>query len=233
MFCKKCGNKMEHDAGFCQSCGTSKSAAHQASEPPGVQNREQDILTLNECLGHFSKIGNEYERNIYFNTKKHNLQEPKARTLIIIGAVLAGLPASVYILYGNFSIRLWAPIFFVVAVLVAIWTLRTRLHSKNVKYIDGQINDSWESIEKHYAKYENCPVGIMHSNPVVIREIINLIDGRRADCIKDAINIWVDDNHKAEMMHLQHQTAEFAKQTAASSREAAHQAGRAAKSIWR
>ena len=74
----------------------------------------------------------------------------------------------------------------------------------------------------HYIAYKNCPIGPEYTNPANIRVILDTIISGRADTIKEAINILVEDAHRKRMEDYAAQTADFA-------RRAAVQAGRAAR----
>ena len=71
--------------------------------------------------------------------------------------------------------------------------------------------------------YNNCPVSFEFSNPMYLEYFVHLMENGRADSIKEAINLFIDDTHKRKLLLIQQQiamNAEFAAQAASDAADA-------------
>ena len=50
-----------------------------------------------------------------------------------------------------------------------------------------------------YAEYPLCPIGPEYSNPDVLYALLQVIQSGRADTIKEALNILIDDSYRQKM----------------------------------
>ena len=71
-----------------------------------------------------------------------------------------------------------------------------------------------QKIVEHYNLYENCSLPIAYSDPAIIQQLISLLDSKRADNLKEAINLFQDECHKAEVRSELKATKEAAKEAA-------------------
>jgi len=76
-----------------------------------------------------------------------------------------------------------------------------------------------EELNNHYMNYGYCPVAASYTNPQILTLIREPIDLGRADTIKEAINVMIQDSHNSEM-ELQAQMAAQAAASAARSSKA-------------
>ena len=205
-----------------------------------IKARDTDILSLKKCLDHFEKVRDEYEKHTRF-TKKYALLKKGNRCFLstllhslsisVSLIFLYGFILSVYDLLGVADIL---PLSFSEAV-VAAFTVSISISFLNSFYnhrrmikLNKYISDTTESLKKHYEKYKNSPVSFEFSDPVYVECFINLLMNGRADSIKEAINIFMDDYHKQQVLQIHEQIAISAKSAAIAASNAARSAANAA-----
>jgi hypothetical protein len=92
---------------------------------------------------------------------------------------------------------------------------------KNKKRLEAQISEIQGALTPYYRAYMDCPVAFEYSSPAYLAELIRLMESGRADSIKEAINIAIDDNHKRNLLNMQHDIARNTASAARSARSAA------------
>jgi len=190
--------------------------------------RDNDILALKKCFEYFSKISGDYEKN---NRLHARMRELNTRSGCLPTFLLFLLALLSYILsdYIPFPYSVFASITIVVVIIIALF-IRKNI---NRKMTNNQINDTYELLKRHYERFENCPIGIAFSDPHIIMQLIHLIEIRRADSIKEAVNVYVEDVHRREVLSIQQQIAMNAERAAnEASRAASNAADAASATRW-
>ena len=90
-----------------------------------------------------------------------------------------------------------------------------------LKHYKERYNQLGEDLSNYYENYGYCPVAASYTNPRILREIRKPIEMGRADTIKEAMNLLVQDAHNAEMEAQAAATAQSASMAAQSAANAA------------
>lgn len=94
---------------------------------------------------------------------------------------------------------------------------RERLLRENKK----KLSDLEKELSDYYNKYGKCLTGLAYTNPLILKEIRKVVYTGRADSIKEAINLLLQDTHNSEMEYQATLTAQHAANAAHSARTAA------------
>ena len=78
-----------------------------------------------------------------------------------------------------------------------------------------------DALSLHYQKYGYCAVGESYTNPKILGMIQNIIQLGRADTMKEAINVMIQDTHNSEMELQAKMTARSAASAARGAKAAA------------
>lgn len=239
MYCPKCGTQIEDGSSFCISCGSKITviASNQETQHNYVSPLEQRInIRKSEC--------EEIEKMIpYFSQKQDTYDEydktcaqlkPVFSTLITITLTLGIVSLAIgsltllisYSCVGNeqlFGSRFFPAIIFIliglgsIAMCIVFKKLQNNYYQKTIR----RINELSSELYQHYKGYGYCTVSAEYTNPSILRIILKTIESGRADTIKEAINILLENAHRNQM-------EEYARRTAISAAYAASSASTAA-----
>ena len=223
MFCQKCGNQVDNNASFCPYCSSPISGA-QPSRVSSVQMRQQtrqdEIGELDKMIQYFSQKQAQYDEYDAVCARLDPYYLRKRPSLIIWG--LVSIATGILLLTGGV---------FVVGIiailgggaLVFAFIKSTQARTKNYAAASQRYYELSEELYQHYINYGPCLVSASYSNPSNLAAIKQTIQSGRADTIADALNVLLDDEHKAAM-------EAYASKTLSSAQEAARAAGNAASS---
>lgn len=228
-YCVNCGAELVKDSNYCTKCGkrvVDATADNPNSEKPvsisdnnfksfvNAGSKEDVIRNLEQLEHYFSSKEKQYNiRNgyiNYFNTVK----KPGVFAWILAGGALSFV--FYFLLYGITSIDIGLIGFFCVWIAI---TIGGYFHFKNKT--QRNINNTRIALEKlenelkeHYARAPNCIIAFEYSEPEIIRRLIVLLNNGRADTLKEAINVMLDDIHKQAMLNKQEEIAKSSKNAA-------------------
>ena len=238
MYCQNCGEKIiEIDgARFCRRCGqpvemqsnnkqttqydvTQQKHRNEVNQRANI--RQQETAELQKMIRYFSQKSEQY-REYDRLTYRMNPKNRNAPTSFLIGGVICAVMG--YILFAAFSgtdaydyYAMFAliPLLFVccfglIVAYIILSIIRKKEYEKNRVRFEELSNDLYQ----HYQNYGYCLVSAEYTNPENLKAILQTIESGRADTIKEAINILVEDAHRNDMQN-------YAAQTAASSAAAA------------
>ena len=223
MFCQKCGNQTDSNAEFCPNCGNPMSGSQpqqrRVSSVELRQQRRQDELDeLNKMIDYFSIKRNQYDEYDEVCERLNPNYLRKRPSLIIWGLVSAFW--GVMFLMNGF-IPLGIILLLGAGGLIFAFVKSTQARKNNYAAASQRYYELSDELYRHYCDYGPCLVSAGYSNPSNLLAIRQTIQSGRADTITDALNIMLDDEHKAAM-------EAYSANTAAYAQEAAHSAGVAA-----
>lgn len=223
-FCTKCGTQMEDDVNFCPKCGTASNSANQvvnveSKSEVSEKDSSSIVAKLKELHSYFSEIGNAY--NIFDNgiglindaewRKTVNKRYKGSIIYLSISAVIVlffGIFAIISAIQDDwlaFGLTILAGGEFAIALVIAflivglIYITRYSKHKKVLDFYDKNVPIAQKQIQEHYAKLENCPLGIDYTSPSTIERLVYYLNSYRADSLKEAINVLEDERHKANV----------------------------------
>lgn len=219
--CKQCGADL-NGARFCPNCGASASgemaAPNYASAPVGADVRQRSIADMQHMISYFGAKKATYDE---FEKVSEEVQE---RTLRGFGGWIGA--AIISVLIGIFS---EAAFFYVVAVaFVAAFILLKKKNKDKLAIATARQTELHNELEAYYEAYGYCSVGFEYTRPSTLEALYELIRKGRVTTPGDAINTYLADQQQAEMLRLQQEATDAAKETAKNTKKAAKSAKKAA-----
>lgn len=215
-FCKECGTDLA-GAKFCPNCGASaEGLVSQANvgAPVGADVRQRSMADMEHMLGYFGAKEAQYDE---FEKVSAEVADRSSRSFAgwIIAAVIS-------LLIGIFAT---APFFFVVVALCIVGFIFFKKQNKEkLAVATARQEELHAELEKHFKDYGYCAVGFQYTKPATLRILYELIEEGRVTNPGDAINVYKADLAQTEMLRLQQEAADAAKETAKNSKKAARYA---------
>lgn len=240
MYCPNCGNQIDgHN--FCPNCGAPSATTAVTTAPNNdrLQQRKSELQLMDHMIEYFSQ--KQFLYNEYDNTAKtiNRLRRGVSKSPLVWGIILIAISEIFFSfvlsilsdLVNSFnSLELCACLFvFFILVcclgggvaLIVLFIKRTKKNNALISEKMDRYSQISDELYVHYCGYENCPIGHEYTNPSNLEVIKQTIISGRADTIKDALNILVEDAHRARIENYTAQTANYARQTAHSARATA------------
>ena len=226
MFCNHCGAQNPDGALFCSACGQSVSGGVQINIHQQINNRQQvraaELAEMERMLRYFSQKGEQYAEYDRLAQQMVRLSKGKHYSLLVWGIIIAVFGSLIY--FGTFSQMDNVQKGVLAVALLVPGAAMIVGHVFYAKYFDGnraravqRFNEVGAELTAHYQHYGLCSVGAEYTNPANLSVIYDTLQSGRADTIKEAINILVDDAYRSNMQHYAAQTA---RNTAAAARGA-------------
>lgn len=224
MFCQKCGNQVDGNASFCPYCSNPISGEQSNYRVSSVQMRQQtrqdEIGELDKMIRYFSQKQAQYDEYDAVCARLDPYYLRKRPSLIIWGLV-SGFWGVMFLI--NRFIPLGIILLLGAGALIFAFIKSTQARTRNYAEASRRYYELSEELYQYYCNYGPCLVSASYSNPSNLAAIKQTIQSGRADTIADALNILLDDEHKAAM-------EAYASKTLSSAQEAARAAGNAASS---
>lgn len=201
MFCSKCGQELSDDASFCSKCGAPTGASSQPARH-GADERQRTYELLSSIDGKLRD-----QRAHYRAIQKDNIKLAKARK--------SGKGIGKYLFSGLWALFFWQVsttvddtglvAFYVVggAVPLAICVLGALRRLQIANDVKKDIASHFASIAKIHASVKDNPLSFEHSTPYALDSLLAIVRQGRADTLKEALNVYEDDEHKSSMLDLQ------------------------------
>lgn len=224
-YCTKCGMQMEDDVNFCPKCGTASNPVNQvvnveSKTEVSEKNTSSIVAKLKELHSYFSEIGNAY--NIFDNgigiiNDEAWRKTVKKRYSMFVAGKVSWLLLVIFVLVivncynaarHTYSITpmLLNLLFWFLAIVAlscgivfSIQGKGFKNHKRALDFYDKNVPIAQKQIQEHYAKLENCPLGIDYTSPSTIERLAYYLNSHRADSLKEAINVLEDERHKANV----------------------------------
>ena len=87
-------------------------------------------------------------------------------------------------------------------------------HKSTIEFYEQNLPEYNQIIVENYKKIENCSLPIDYTDPSIIEQLISFVDSKRAETLKEAINLFEDECHKAEVRNELKAAKEAANQAA-------------------
>lgn len=222
-FCTKCGTQMEDDVNFCPKCGTASNPTNQvvnveSKTEVSEKNTSSIVAKLKELHSYFSEIENAY--NIFDNgigiiNDAEWRKTVNKRYKMSVAGIICWILTAIFILqciktfggifiYSGATTKFFLSLFLGVitvsfAITFSIYGKGFKNHKKALDFYDNNVPIAQKQIQEHYAKLEDCPLGIDYTSPSTIERLVYYLNSHRADSLKEAINVLEDERHKANV----------------------------------
>ncbi len=204
MFCHHCGQQVADGAAFCTACGKSLTAAPTPSPAVDFQAqknaiRQSEISALTKALQYFSQKRSEFTEYDYVCELVNHYAQGAKGSLLVWGCIIATI--GLLTMLAGPEAMLGALIGFVVpgAAMIFGGIMMKVKNRKNYQYFQDEYARLSQELYDHYVSYPNCPVGPEYANPEILEIILGVLQSGRADTIKEAINLLINDAERSEM----------------------------------
>lgn len=241
-FCSNCGTKISDNVKFCPNCGNSITGEVSATEQKqSTSVREEALNELNKLYQHFSKKEKEYiEFSSLEETTEEDIKEAEKKrkiSRIVSPIIVFALCFGIY--YFCLAIELNPPLILMILISITIsvlTVLESNINGKKqiekTKTLLARKEELRKELFEYYNQYDKCPIGIEYTYPPdIILDIMDVVKSGRADKISDAINLILDDIHKAEVERSVKAAESYVAITARSAAEASDAARKTASRI--
>ena len=223
MLCPRCGNSNKDDSKFCTSCGAALNEVSTLSfsQDAGLQSNN----TVNMRYNVRSSEMNEVDRMINYFSQKNDLYaeyeslcarlDPRFKKkkvgLLVLG-IIAGI-IGFYVAVFGISLKSAGTIGFGVlmiaggAVMIFGFIRSSSARNENYSKTYSRFDEVSNELYNHYLNYGPCLVSAQYTNPSNLRIILDTIRSGRADTIKEAVNILVEDAHRNNMEAIARENA--------------------------
>ena len=228
MICPNCGGYIENEnATFCPDWGDPiassgiaelgyQSASFVRSNDPMAsrhESRQAEIDEVNKMINYFSRVNDKYAEyeNVCVRLDPKNKQKK-------VGLLVWGIILSVVGLEMAVAIKALSAVGIMLLLggiaMIIGFAASSSSRSSNYDEAYAKFSRLSDELYRYYQGYGPCLVSAEYTNPSNLRAIRDTISSGRADSIKEAVNILVEDAHRNNM-------EAFARQTAISSAAAA------------
>lgn len=221
MFCQNCGKEVSEDVKFCPSCGKPVNQLEVKKETTLSTNCSNELKSYYD---YFSPISEVYKLSNIGTNLLNDSRWYKRVNGRLIGGIIMFVLSIVGFIFTLVSILnepilgffLWE--FFVAELVVfvfgVVYMILYGKHKHTLNFYKKNLPRYNQKIVEHYNQCENCSLPIAYSDPAIIQQLISLLDSKRADNLKEAINLFEDERHKAEIRSELKVTKEAAKEAA-------------------
>lgn len=187
--------------------------------------RNKELQAMDDLIKFFSVKQSLYDEYDQVSNLIYRLSRGSSKAAMVWGIIVMAVGA-VFCIIGLSSLGASDPevgiVFLVYGLIIAIaggvlMGLFFKIKNRNRQKLVDSTNRYYElsdELYKYYCKYTNCPVGPEYTNPSNLMVVQRTIISGRADTIKEALNLLVEDAHREKMENLASQTAQYAQQAA-------------------
>ncbi len=218
MYCYSCGQQLPDSASFCPNCGAKTAIPESTSStynPPGNSSLSQQMSLRQENIGELDRIYSYflpkaplYDEYDQLHKEMKYCNKGNTGLLIVgIGVIILGffLASSelgrsyltvqgLLVGIGIAIIGLLAGIIMIISYFVSEKKRKVKIQTKVAR-----IDELTMELTENYKLFGPCIVGAEYSNPRILNALRNLITNGRADTVKEALNVMLDDSHKTQM----------------------------------
>ena len=204
----------------------------------GMAVRQSELETMDRLINYFSAKQHVYDEYDYASNMIYRLSRFGGKAALIWSIILLAASFAFFIssitagtndLYNSYEQEEMAATFVILGVVSLVaggglmglfLGLKGKRRRQLVHFTDRYYQLS-DELYRHYCGYANCPIGPEYTNPSNLAVVKRTIISGRAYTIRDALNILVEDAHRARMEDLATQTAQYAQQAAQSAQQIA------------
>lgn len=213
-FCRNCGAEMA-GAKFCPSCGAAAEGdvvvVQNAAPIPGADARQRSMLEMEHMLNYFGARKAQYDE---FDACAQEAGERagKSKGGFLAGAIICTVIGFIahwffFLLGGGF---------------LALFILTKISNKKKMNAAIARCGELEAELSEYYQAYGYCPVGFEYTRPSTLEILYDIIRKGRATTPGDAINLYLADLDRAEMVNAMKEAADATKEAARQSRRAAN-----------
>lgn len=204
MFCPHCGQQVADGSAFCASCGKSLTGTPAPAPVMDFQAqknavRQSEISALSNALQHFAQKRDEFtEYDCVCELVNHYSHGAKS-SLLVWGCIITAFGLLAMLSGPEALVGCLIALVVPGAAMIFGGIMMKKKNRKNYKYFQNEYARLSQELYDHYVSYPNCPVGPEYANPEILEVILGVLQSGRADTIKEAINLLINDAERNEM----------------------------------
>lgn len=193
--------------------------------------RQNELNTMDKLINYFSAKQHLYDEYDYASNMIYRLSRFGGKaaliwSIILLSAALvffiSSITAGTNDLYSSYQQEEQATVFAALGIVALVaggglmglfLGLKGKRRRQLAHFTDRYFQLS-DELYQYYCGYANCPIGPEYTNPTNLAVVKRTIVSGRAYTIRDALNILVEDAHRARMEDIATQTAQYAQQAA-------------------
>lgn len=219
MFCSNCGKQVSDTSAFCIFCGNQIQAKGQYNTEIYKSNlsrnniRNEEVKELKRMINYFSlKQNNIYQALEECSFRLKRLDEQKSRALLVFGIIFtASFGVFLLSVLSHFEktkdvgITLFLLVFFFLftaapgILMISGYKKYSRAFEAKREVVLKEYHNIANEFKNQYLAYQNCPIGIEYCTPEFLTCLLEIILSGRADTIKEALNLVIDDSKYQEL----------------------------------
>lgn len=231
-FCSQCGNPLKEGQKFCPGCGNpvegnvNPVVVNSQNNMASLKNdrldlRNSELKIMEELIRFFSLKQSVYDEYDHVSEMIYRLSRGNSKAPLVWGIIVLVIGLIYFIIAvmaaidGVFFFLIFAFMFLGGggALLFVGINLKKKRGKQLVNYTE-RYYELTDELYQYYCGYVNCPIGPEYTNPSNLAVVQRTIVSGRADTIKEALNLLVEDAHRDKMENLASQTAQYAQQAA-------------------
>ena len=221
-YCPNCGVEVSEQHSVCWRCGTSLS--RKPAAPSGrVGARQQEMAELDRIRAYFEPKRMEYSELHQNEARINYLTGKRYNSLRITGGIMVLIAVFFLTHLRDETEFLGFGLFFGIpgAGILALYFHMLKAKQNEILALNERQQLLQTELSQYCDAYGPCPLGVEYTDPAVLDILYDLLRSGRADSLKEAVNLWLDDIHKATMQSTMNATAEAAADAAHSARASA------------
>lgn len=230
MYCNHCGQQNPDGATFCNHCRAPVSAGtapvRQMNSIDARKNtRNAELTELERMMRHFSQKNAQYEEYDRLSAELDLYAKGKHHALLVWGIIVSvlGMLLCSVLYFGTVGEAQYMALFLFLAgqAMVVGYIVYSVRYTKRKETITSRYDAVSYELFEHYCAYGICAVGCEYTNPTNLAAVSRTIRSGRADTIKEALNVLVEDAYRTKMQAFAAQAARSAAAAARGARTSA------------
>ena len=199
LICSQCGENVPDYVQICPSCGNplkkEEKSKTESDRPISLKEsaelKKESLDKIDELMVYFSQKKEWYDEREYCKAYIDRNLFVRVKPMLVLGIITTVLGS---IMAASIKDQAWMwcyPIFgaLLIAGFIAInvnRSVKNSIYSKRIPELDKLIED-------YHEEYGDCPLGAEYTNPAILEKIKSIIKDGRTESIKEALNIYLDE----------------------------------------
>lgn len=215
-FCTVCGRELTEGSRFCPKCGNciessnieeevikQKIDINEIGQQTILTDKSAIITELERLKEYFMNMETQYNQRNSYILFLNTVKAPSVIAWFFGGGVLAFIIYLLLFLALNWDIGGIGFIVVWIAITVGGYMHFKKKNKFEVYNTRMALKTLETELNNFYLDARNCIIAFDYSEPAIIQKLILLLRNGRADSLKEAINVMLDDIHKQTLINQQ------------------------------
>ncbi len=199
-YCTNCGSQIPANMQFCPTCGAPQNGGYQQQYQNTRDNTLKELARMHDYFAQKQSEYNEFDR---LNAALPAMNHVGFKPLLIFGIIIVTIS---FMIFAAGSNGLGFVALLIGGSMIGGFIAIEVNRKKRVQNTKDRIDEIALSLMDHYQKYGNCPLDVDSTYPQNIAELYDLVKSGRADTLKEALNIQINDARMNQMSQMAHAT---------------------------